>query len=151
MINKQNFLDSIDIEKWFGNIGDSSSHCFDCINISSLDEALSVWNDFFENRCDIWEDLRVHLTENEEWNECFFDIRESAKKMILENRGFKKLSNKISEKFSLSEDHFFSQLPIMGFLGEIILKKDGYYRKEIEIFKKGFFVCGFKNNQFIVY
>ena len=157
MVNEKIFLDNLQLLNWFSQVGRGAS-AFENNDkkslkfIDSLDEAISIWQADYEKRCDIWEALRVQLLKNTSWENTFSLIRTDAWNILNDSLQFTRIAQQIQKQVQLEPEFFFSQLPILGAWGEQLLsKKNGFYSRQISLFKKGVWVCGYASEKWLIY
>jgi len=118
----------------------------------SLAEAVEVWENNFDKRCDEWEALRVQMLKNNDWLSDFQTIRDGFFKDLEFNNNCKHFLKILSEQFNINRDQFLSELPCLGAWGEYLLGlKSGYYTNQICFYRDGFWVCGFLGDKLVLY
>jgi len=161
------FVKNLNLKTWFTKIGQVTLISTQNLKyINSLENAILIWNKNFENRNDEWENLRIKVLKNEIWGTEFNNIKSAISKDIKQNNNFIKFSrdfkliianinklNGVHISNNLDTDLLISQLPIIGYFGEILLNNPNmkYYTTEVELFKKGHFVCEHVNKKFLIY
>ena len=156
-MNEKIFLDDLQLLKWFSQVGQGVSVLGQNNEkslkfIDSLEEAVSIWQADYESRCDVWEKLRVRLLKNKLWENTFNLIRTDSWNILHDSPQFTRIAQKIQKQVQIEPEFFFSQLPIMGAWGEQLLNKEnGFYSRQINLFRKGIWVCGYASGKCLIY
>lgn len=149
------YLSELELNRWFMRVFDKNKSILQYNKIyiaDNLADAVEVWNNNFDKRCDEWEALRVQMIKNDEWLRYFQTIREDIIKDLELNSGCRRFLGILSEQFNINREQFFSELPGLGAWGEFLLGlKAGYHTNQICFYRDGFWVCGFSGDQLVLY
>lgn len=149
------YLQNLALPSWFRRIGQKQAHSQYLIQpvtiLSTMEDAVTTWEQNLDYRCDLWEELRVKLLDNLVWDKDFHSVRDETWRIMQKNENFTALANELYHRTGLEPEFFCSQLPILGYWGEMLLGiNNGSYAQQTDLFKLGCFVCG-KSDNWIVY
>ena len=163
--NTDLFLKNLDLKNWFRSCGQTTINQTNNLKYAnSLTNAILIWGNNAEPRKDEWEKLLVKLSQNKNWNDQFEKLKTAYTIELKRNSHFNKFigdAKRVAKQSieynspikNISELELVSQFPILGYFGETLLNNNTfkYYTKEIELFKKGYFVSEHLGDKFLIY
>ena len=151
----EQYLDNLKLDRWFTSVFDKRKTAPKGKKIKiddNLSHAVQVWENNFDRRCDEWEKLRVRVIENDNWLRDFEKIRQGVFDRLGLNDICTSFLKILSDKFGIQSDQFISELPAIGAWGEYLLGiESGYYSIQLRFYQNGLWVCGYSENELVLY
>jgi len=121
VVNTELFLDELLLPQWFCCVGQGKiikEPTGEVIKVSeSLDDAISVWENDFENRCDAWEELRLKLLSNQTWENDFHILRNNTWDILKNNIFFVNFAKEVKKRTQLDPEFFFFSITYLRKMG----------------------------------
>lgn len=141
------FIDSLHLKTWFRNLGKNSIGQTNSLKyINSLKNAILIWNNTMEDRIEQFNNIRPN---NDLWDKTSEIVFNSSLIELKKNPFFMAFSKSLDR---VPPENIIRVLPILGYYAETVSSvSNGYFKQEIDIYKKGHFVCEHTKYQLLIF